>query len=353
MRGILVISAVMVSLAAAVSAAMPGSDKTASHSDAAAMPIVGCPSVIQTDVAKVELVAVESIPTPDKSSYRTGIFRVTNSGPKSIALGGTLEKGQFHIDFPDAWEAIQVGAGSWEGSNGIAGAFMEPPDKLTIPSHAAREFVTDIEPNLPIGWGSQSKFHIVVHTLGWKACLVSEDFSLTPRAVLERMALDAAGKLNADVCPSKVFDRDVVVRFVKKQKFDFGPYADSGPEDLGIMEIENHRLMPIILHGERHGNYFYIPESRVLVQQHLKGGIWKTNDPFIPATVRYPLDILEVPAGGKATFVAQVDPGALYDGWDRTDRAILVDAQAKICAASQRIYDAPDRNCKCSDKASP
>lgn len=318
----------------------------ASNTRASEPNLRGCPSYLPETVVRAELTDIKT-EVSGKWAFRNGIFRITNLSAGPVILEGYRKDGVFEVEEPDIWEMIQVNGG-WQGTNGIPGSFMAPPDRLVIPPHGSGEFETSIEPSLPT-WEPMTKFYLIVHATEPKACLISAGFELRPQAILEHMAVDAAGKVDAEICPGKAFDHDVVVKFVKKQKFDFGPYADYGPEDLGIMELENHRQIPITLHGERHGDYFYIPESRVLIQQHLKGGTWKTGSPFTPATVRNPLDTLTVPAGGKATFVAEVNPGALYSGWDdRTDRAVLDDSEAKVCAASQGIYEVPDPNCNCS-----
>lgn len=308
-----------------------------------------CRTVLSETTVKLELVDMKTT-TSGKWSFRQGVFHVTNLGAEPITLAGVRKKeGVFEVDDPYSQETIKAD-GTWQGTNGIPGTFLPPPDTLVIPPHSSGDFETSIEPTLP-EWDPGTTFYIVISTSKYRACMVSAGFTLQPRAILERMGLDAKGKLDAEVCPTKAFDQDVVIRFIKKQKFDFGPYAEDGSEDLGVMEIENHRQTPIPLHGERHGDYFYIPNSRVLVQQHLKSGKWETGDPMLPATVRYPLDTLMVPAGGKATFVAEVDTGPLYAGWDRTDRAVLADPGAKVCAVSQGIYEPPDRDCGCSGSA--
>lgn len=143
--------------------------------------VTGCPHVVSSSIIKIELTTIISHEVGGWV-LRDGEFKVTNLGTEPIELGGIKSNGRFDIDFPDAWEGIEISANgdALGGVNGAAGVFSKAPDRIAITPHGIEYFTTSIEPMLSF-WPPNTQFHIIVHTFDQKACVISSSFTLTPR----------------------------------------------------------------------------------------------------------------------------------------------------------------------------
>lgn len=310
--------------------------------------IPGCSTVVPDTVVKIQLSDVRT-ETFDKRTFRKGVFHIENLGADPIVLASFKKEGEFKIDLPYAsimmWED-----GKWTASYFRFGDFDSPPDKLVIAHGATLDFETTIEPMLP-AWDPAAQFHLILPVDYHRTCAISAGFTLQPKRVEDARGQRASRKVGAQVCPNKTFDKDVIVKYVKREEYAFGPYVEEGEkqEALTTLEVENRRDTPITLHGMKYGDYFYVPDSVALLQAVSKGGDWVTTSQFVPATVHFPADALSVPAGGKVSILAYLGGGVDGDLIFSKQRVVLADEQGPICAVSDPLPE-NHGDCDCSGK---
>ena len=309
--------------------------------------IPGCSTILPDTVVKVQLSDIRT-QAVGKGTSRQGVFHIENLGAAPIVLASFKREGEFKDYLPYA-SVLMKKDGEWSPSTFTLGDFASSPDKLVMAHDATLDFETSIEPTLD-AWDPAAQFYLVLPVDYHRTCAISAGFILQPRFVEDARGERASRKVGAQICPNNTFDKDVTIKYVKRQDYDFGSYVEEGSkEELDTLEVDNLRNTPITLHGEKHGDYFYVPESLLLVQAQSKSGGWVTTSQFTPAKIHFPEDTLSVPAGGKAQILATTDRGVDKDLIFSKLRLVLADEQGPVCAASDLL---PERHgdCGCSEK---